>query len=84
MLQNEIVQTLQQMLPQTAPIKSLIKRIRAATVLEPGPPRYRCPECQAVLEEGERRCGDCNKFGSRLNVLLDCPHCSEPITEEDM
>lgn len=45
---------------------------------------YRCPECEELLEEGERRCGDCGKFGSRVEVILMCPHCDEPITGEDM
>ena len=46
--------------------------------------RYRCPECEDLLEAGERRCMDCNKFAARVEVILFCPHCDEPITAEDL
>ena len=46
--------------------------------------RYRCPECEELLEEGERRCSDCNKFGARVLVYFDCPHCGETITKDDI
>lgn len=47
-------------------------------------PYYRCPECETLLEQGERRCGVCNKFGARVDVILICPHCDEAITMEDV
>ena len=65
-------------------IKGLIKRVKAATMLESTDVRYKCPECETLLDEGERRCDSCNKFGSRVEVLLVCPHCDEPVTEEDL
>jgi hypothetical protein len=93
MLQQQIIQALEafgartngkrdQPVPTTRELKALIKQVRSAHLLEPSA-RYRCPECDTILEDGERRCGDCNKFGSRVDVLMECPHCSEPITGEE-
>ena len=45
---------------------------------------YRCPECNEIIPDQERRCSDCNKFGARVLVWLTCPHCDEHITEEDL
>ena len=45
--------------------------------------RYQCPDCEAILDEGERRCDSCNKFGARVEILGTCPHCDEAITVED-
>jgi len=45
---------------------------------------YRCPDCDAIIEDQERRCPDCNKFGAAVLVYLICPHCEEPITEDDV
>lgn len=43
--------------------------------------RYRCPECDTLLDEGERRCNDCNKFGARVEILGVCPHCGEAVED---
>ena len=64
----------------TKELKALIKQVRGAQVVEKQA-RYRCPECDTLLDEGERRCADCNKFGSRVDILGVCPHCDEAIEE---
>ena len=45
--------------------------------------RYQCPNCDTILEDGERRCGDCNRFGARVEGF-PCPHCDEFILEESV
>lgn len=82
-LQKLLVGQMPKQLPTVADVKQLIKEVKAATLMEPAEPRYKCPECDTLLDEGERRCGDCNKFGTRVDFLMMCPHCDEPITGEE-
>ena len=62
---------------QTVEIDTRTQRVIALVV------RYRCGECDSILEEGERRCPNCNKFGSRI-VGIECPECGEFIEEEQL
>jgi predicted RNA-binding Zn-ribbon protein involved in translation (DUF1610 family) len=61
-------------------IKTAVVKLRGIVAIEPQA-RYKCPECEQVLDEGERRCDSCNKFGSRIDVLGTCPHCGEVVEE---
>lgn len=44
--------------------------------------RYKCENCDVVLDEGKRRCPECNKFASRIEGI-ECPHCGDFINAED-
>lgn len=52
------------------------------TITLPLQVRYQCPECDTVLDDGERRCDDCNKFGARIEGI-ECPDCNSFIKAED-
>lgn len=55
---------------------------QSMTITLPLQIRYQCPECETILDEGERRCNDCNKFGARIEGI-ECPSCNEFINVED-
>lgn len=59
----------------------MARSAKPATVMVTKQIRYRCPECDELLDEGERRCSTCHKFGSRVDILGICPHCSEAVED---
>jgi len=44
---------------------------------------YQWPDCDG-LQPGEQRCRDCRVFGRSLGLGGNCPHCTEPVTLQDL
>jgi len=68
--------------------RATTSQIEAAT--PPPPPRgrrevtiYQCPHCEEVFL-GEQWCPDCQRPCRRLGLGGACPHCSEPVTINEL
>lgn len=61
----------------------MAKTQRPTTVTLPLITRYKCENCDTILDEDERRCPDCNKFATRIDGII-CPQCEEFIDAEEL
>ena len=68
--------------------RTIISDVKAATPAPPPRHRrdvsvYQCSDCDQVLL-GEQWCPDCQRPCHRLGLGGNCPHCSEPVTIDQL
>lgn len=68
---------------QAAVLAAVNQHVPPGTAIVAVTTRYQCPSCEAILDEGERRCEDCGKFGSKV-VGFTCPECEEFVSEDKL
>jgi hypothetical protein len=61
--------------PSTAPTPAPLPRRRHGI--------YQCPTCEEITL-GAQRCDECNVFTRRIGTGGPCPHCSEPVSIDQL